>query len=394
MPPLTRQQTHASVHSWWSDSNPGLQGPTVNIHAAAKPLMKLMYHRQALAFIRKNRSSPLSRTILETFLSYLPWDYISRFTKEAIFGELIYRTTTGVDDARAMVDSPVFDCIVQMKFGGPRVQYTRHLETENMGAAGVPLAASVGSFLFPGSHLWVRDEDYTVVAEATYALSRIARWLDGAQAIVDAKALDKVTLLLNSPGQNVRKWVCLLVGTLACHEPITHAIFKLKPCVRLVALLRGKVGFSSSNRDEDSEVIEWAMHALSQIAHGLEGVQAIVQMSGRYSIPRIGMSLNGLARHGLTRIIEFTRPVLGFGYLDELHARFLLISAREPSTRTSAIFALCAISERPDAVMAFADLDLLEKLQNITSTDTETQVQIHTILNNLAQYMEDVRVAL
>jgi hypothetical protein len=31
-----------------------LPGPTINIHAAAKPLLKLMYHRQALGFIAKD----------------------------------------------------------------------------------------------------------------------------------------------------------------------------------------------------------------------------------------------------------------------------------------------------------------------------------------------------
>jgi hypothetical protein len=53
MPSLTRQDTRTSILSWWSDSNSLLR--YVNIRAAAKPLMKLMYHRQALEFIRKNR---------------------------------------------------------------------------------------------------------------------------------------------------------------------------------------------------------------------------------------------------------------------------------------------------------------------------------------------------
>ncbi|KAJ7494019.1 hypothetical protein FB451DRAFT_1551265 [Mycena latifolia] len=58
MPPFTRQQTWQSVRSWWSDSNPA--GATIDLHAATKPLMKLMYHRQALRFVKRNRDVPLT----------------------------------------------------------------------------------------------------------------------------------------------------------------------------------------------------------------------------------------------------------------------------------------------------------------------------------------------
>jgi hypothetical protein len=47
-------------------------GPTVNLHAVAKPLMKRMYHRQAKEFIRNNRGSPLSTAMVEIYSSYFP----------------------------------------------------------------------------------------------------------------------------------------------------------------------------------------------------------------------------------------------------------------------------------------------------------------------------------
>jgi hypothetical protein len=72
MPPLARTDTRASVHSWWSDSNPLLKGPTINLHAVAKPLMKRMYHRQAKEFIGKNRGNPLSTETVEIYSSYFP----------------------------------------------------------------------------------------------------------------------------------------------------------------------------------------------------------------------------------------------------------------------------------------------------------------------------------
>ncbi|KAJ7906191.1 hypothetical protein B0H13DRAFT_2021508, partial [Mycena leptocephala] len=46
MQPLRRWSTPQSVHSWWSDSNP--TGATIPLHALAKPLMKRLYHRQAI----------------------------------------------------------------------------------------------------------------------------------------------------------------------------------------------------------------------------------------------------------------------------------------------------------------------------------------------------------
>jgi hypothetical protein len=48
-------------------------GPTINLHAAAKRLIKLMYHRQALEFIRKNKGYILSTATVEIYMSYLPY---------------------------------------------------------------------------------------------------------------------------------------------------------------------------------------------------------------------------------------------------------------------------------------------------------------------------------
>ncbi|KAJ7850073.1 hypothetical protein B0H14DRAFT_859448 [Mycena olivaceomarginata] len=81
--------------------------------------MRLMYHRQALNIIRQNRCSPLSTTILETYSSYFPWDYVLLSTKTAILSELANRTlSSGVEapevEARAVADSPVLLYIVQM----------------------------------------------------------------------------------------------------------------------------------------------------------------------------------------------------------------------------------------------------------------------------------------
>jgi hypothetical protein len=72
-------------------------------------------------------------------------------------------------------------------------------------------------FLQHSSHESFSDEDH-VVRWATYALSQISRWADGAKAMVDAKALDHVLPLLESPNPDVRKQICVLVKGLASHE--------------------------------------------------------------------------------------------------------------------------------------------------------------------------------
>ncbi|KAJ7494136.1 armadillo-type protein [Mycena latifolia] len=127
MPPLTRQQTFQSALSWWSDSNP--PGPTINLHAAAKPLMKLMYHQAALGFVKRNRGVALSRETVEIYLSYVlygdyrlvrtpsnssdSWTYVSTSTKLVILEELKTRARSE-EDARVLIHSDMVDAILQL----------------------------------------------------------------------------------------------------------------------------------------------------------------------------------------------------------------------------------------------------------------------------------------
>ncbi|KAJ7273832.1 hypothetical protein C8J57DRAFT_1505955 [Mycena rebaudengoi] len=91
MPPLTRQQTLESLRSWWSDRNPNLRGPTINLHAAAKPLMRLLYDRQALEFVGKIGGILLSAKDAEICGSYLSCDYVSASTKTTIVKDILQR---------------------------------------------------------------------------------------------------------------------------------------------------------------------------------------------------------------------------------------------------------------------------------------------------------------
>ncbi|KAJ6531049.1 armadillo-type protein [Mycena capillaripes] len=68
------------------------------------------------------------------------------------------------------------------------------------------------------------DNHPEVIAAATFALSQLAYWPDGAQAIVDAKTLGRISELLHSRKSNTRKWSCKLMGRLASHESTAPAV--------------------------------------------------------------------------------------------------------------------------------------------------------------------------
>jgi len=84
----------------------------------------------------------------------------------------------------------------------------------------------------------LRNRDFEVILGASGALSQIARWPDGAQAIIDAKILNYGLDLLESPDPYIRGWTCRLVGTLASQKSTVPAVLESNLLVPLVSLLR------------------------------------------------------------------------------------------------------------------------------------------------------------
>ena len=68
------------------------------------------------------------------------------------------------------------------------------------------------------------DGDIAVVQAAVCALSKIAVWPDGAQAILDATTLDHIMQFLESADAEVRKWTSLTMGNLTIHLPMAVAV--------------------------------------------------------------------------------------------------------------------------------------------------------------------------
>ena len=84
----------------------------------------------------------------------------------------------------------------------------------------------------------VSDWDDDVVWEALYALAGIAHWLEGAQALVNAKVQDHILTLLKSQSWGVLDWTCKLMKELAGHEPTVLAILDLNLLKQLVVLAK------------------------------------------------------------------------------------------------------------------------------------------------------------
>ncbi|KAJ7494084.1 hypothetical protein FB451DRAFT_1551287, partial [Mycena latifolia] len=185
MPPLTRQRTLESVLSWWSDSNPG--GATINLHAAAKPLMKLLYHREALAFVKRNQGVPLTTETVEIYSSYL---FESDVNDVALGFDLLWYIAYSSEGAEGVVAANALPYLLD-GLGSPSSSVRwRACQLMQVLAEHESTAAAVIE-LHPCKHLVSLSRQVTAgTAEVSYAsdaLVAIANWPDGAEAIVAAR---------------------------------------------------------------------------------------------------------------------------------------------------------------------------------------------------------------
>ncbi|KAK7031357.1 armadillo-type protein [Favolaschia claudopus] len=261
MQPLTRQESRPSIYSWWSDSNPGLHGPTINLHTATKPLLRYLHHRQALDLLAKNRYSPLSDAVLEVYSSFFPSNLIAFSTKAAIVAELAARSLSDETDARAVAGSPILlDIKSMLECCDARMEQSccrllGNLANHRGTAPDVLKLKPCLQLVF-----LLRGGKSKVVALAMYALSAIARYEDGAEAIVEAKALDHALELLTSSDALTQGWTCELLASLAGQESTALAVLAISPWGPLMALLC----------DGDASTIQPAQLALSKVAELLD----------------------------------------------------------------------------------------------------------------------------
>ncbi|KAJ7479230.1 armadillo-type protein [Mycena latifolia] len=399
MHPLTRQGTIGSVYSWWSDRNP--TGPNINLHAAAKPLMKFLYHRAALDFIAGNLGNPLSTEIMDIYSSYLAYKYVSPSTKSAVLKDL-QRRVEAEDAACTVADSRALH-VVEELLGLPDTEVCRAVCSMLGQLAShestVPAILSIEPCRRLVS-LFGSDEDPQVIYSAAIALSRIARSPEGAQAAVDANVLKFVGNGLNSTYREVRKWTCVLLGALAQHTSISYAILNAKVPMELVFMLR--------HDEEQNEVIEAAAYALCVIASSPKGAQAALDAKVLRLVEK-ALDLVPLAEYtwvanrvplmlGALRMLErlvshesTVGPVLSLDPCGRVVSLLRLLGYPKLGYNThllpeSAVFALAKISKYPDGVTAIGATDFLAYASRLMEwPDHKVQLATCIILRNLGQ---------
>ncbi|KAJ7253799.1 hypothetical protein C8J57DRAFT_1473691 [Mycena rebaudengoi] len=240
MKPLTRQRTLESLRSWWSNSNPNLRGPTINLHAAAMPLMKLLYNRQASDFIRNNRDILLSEMDWEIYKSYLSCQYISKSTKGTILWD-IRRRAYSEHEALAVHAHMFHDFVPFLEVSFTWIT-VRAATLENLAMRESAAAVTCGSLVavvwyditsvFDATPLIfaVSDSDTLQAVEgALWVLSRVPhlKFPSVTSGVsVEEKLLDRLLDMLkdSSTAGSYHWWILKIISNLACHESTGVAV--------------------------------------------------------------------------------------------------------------------------------------------------------------------------
>ncbi|KAJ7775409.1 armadillo-type protein [Mycena metata] len=391
MPALTRQRTPQSLHSEWSHSS---LGATISIHALAKPLMKVMYHRAVLDLIKRQHRIPLSAETMEIYESYLGWKYVAATTKTLIMREICQRARVE-PQARVIGDFLVpYDRLLESTNIAVRrstcltlAELALHSSTRGAVVAVQPCARLVGL---------LGDGNVGVVQSACYALSQISFDLEGARAVVEAGALNFIPALfepidvavgvlhlipelLDPTNVAVRRWTCGMLGRLASHSLTRRAVVAAQPCARLVVLLG----------DGNVTTVDGACYALSQISRDLDGARAVLEAGALGLLKKLLHSYNRrvrkhacltftrLAGHSATRgAVVAVRPC----------ARLVaLLREGDVDDVKGACYVLAQISLDLDGARAVVAVGVLEFLKRLLEAqDSEVRKHSCWILAELA----------
>ncbi|KAJ7735177.1 armadillo-type protein [Mycena metata] len=395
MPPLNSSPTHASIHSWWSDSNPALRGPTINLHAATKPLLRILYHRQALNFIKANHFVPLSKEgVLSTLSSYLPLKYVFSSTKASIMRELLRRARFDHYDRHTIIeDSFVVHQITLEMLSSPNIE-VRNVTMQLLGALSrYPFTVPAILEMDTCSRLVVllSDKHESINDTAIYVLAMVAGYQssEGAAAVVSANMLDYILELLGSPRAEVLEWTRQLVGNLASHESIMPALLRINPCVPLICILR----------EQPEVVISGAIYALSEIARQAEGAAAAVDANlPDYILELLASSYTEIRRCTCRLVGRLASHKSIVPVLLQVHPCAPLVSfLREQPDHVipEAIIALSQIAQWTEGATAVIDANLRDYiLELLASPNTKIQRCTRWVVGRLASHKFIVPVLL
>ncbi|KAJ6585857.1 armadillo-type protein, partial [Mycena capillaripes] len=349
MQPLARQQSRASLLSWWSDSNPGLQGPTVNIHRMAKLLVRFLYHRQAMQFIRNNAGVPLTPMVLEIYSTYLLCKYVSFETQWTVLAELENRAREE-NEAAMIVESPVLAKVLQLlESPNPVLVEWTHRLVQNL-AQYKATAAPILEITPLLQLVWLLNDKHPAVVEhAINALANAALQLDDAQAVIEAKVQHHVLELLESPDPVLVEWTHRLVQNLAQYKTTAAAILEITPFLQLVQLLD----------DKHPAVVEHAINALANAALQLDGAQAVFEAK---------------VQHHVLELLESPNPGVWEWTCSDKH----------PAVVEHAIHALANVALRLDGAQAIIEAEVQHYvLELLESPNPEVRGSTCRLVGNL-----------
>ncbi|KAJ7487903.1 armadillo-type protein [Mycena latifolia] len=267
----------ASVHSWWSDSNP--PGATISLHPMASRLSKLLHHRQVTALLKPYKSQPLSIDAIQDLLPYLNSKEISASTKVLILSTC--RATDGLALTRVLVDENAKPVLIKLLNSPDReVLHEVCCLLAHIAAAG-GVQPLIEVYTSSALIALLKHQESAVHSKSLQVLAEISDPSDiEACAGAYAGALPILVTLLQSPDGPIVQWTCRILGNIALHEALMSATIKADPCVPLVALL-------SHNRRLDS------LYALHHISSSSEiGARAVVYANAVPVLSRLLQSDN------------------------------------------------------------------------------------------------------
>ncbi|KAJ7221250.1 armadillo-type protein [Mycena pura] len=401
MPPLAREQTSSS---WWSDRIPGLRGVRMDLQEAAKPYMKLMYRWNASRLMDANYNKPISRETADIYSTYLLSEDVATGTKVEVLNSLAKKVKEE-DNACDVVDSGVLPCVPELLDSGDAAVRVQTCVLLGKLAYEATLLNILGLNLCPRLVSLDDSEHIVVVRAAAYALSRVSRWPNGAQAVIDAKVLDYIATLLGPPEAQICEDACVdeevVEGAAYALSRVSRwpngaqAVIDAKVLDYIATLLGPPEAQICEDAcvDENIGVVEGAVHALSQVSKWPGGAQAAVDAKVLDYIAELFQSQSALIFQWMCQLVghlvssESAAPAA----LATTPWTWLILCLHSESdlVRTNAAFALAQTSRHQDGVAALADTGILDDLDTLNqSLEPEFQVHASTVRKNLARHKE------
>ncbi|KAF7326210.1 hypothetical protein MKEN_00473400 [Mycena kentingensis (nom. inval.)] len=257
---VSRDAQTPILRNWWSASN-----PPSPLQSAAKPLLRRLYRRQARAFIKVHRMTPLTRENIDVLLSYLGSQHVFSATRVSILKELLRRSYDSEQEARMILRA--LDDEDALLHDLPRcseVKVRQHL-IKLLGFlvewGSLPPSSSIAEVLVS----CISDKDLRL--QALDVVYRIVGSEPGACMLMDAGLLRDARPALYSSDVDSRIWASQVLGSFASHPATRSAALALKPYERLVDLLDSK----------EARTCIAAIYALSQLSIWFRGAAGAVK---------------------------------------------------------------------------------------------------------------------